>query len=366
MSSVRRNPLVKFWSSGACIMASITKRGNVWRVRITRLGHETVSKTFRLKADAEKFASAVEGEMARGTYRRNPGAKVTLGELLQRYGDEVTPHKRGADVERYRIASLQTRDNPAHKMMVKFVGDLTAADVAAWRDKRVKSCTPSTIQKEFALLQHCVKTAAAEWGFEGMTNPFQGVRRPRVQNARDRRVSDGEIRAIIEATESAELASLVRLALATAARRGELLSLTWRDVDLTRRVAVLRAANTKNGHARQLPLSPAACDVLRSLPRLINGGCLFSLQPHSVTQAFNRAVDRARARYVAAGGTDPHHLTGLRFHDLRHEACTRLAELGLSAFELSAVSGHRTLQLAARYTHLQADKMADRLAAAVA
>ncbi|MCK2087970.1 hypothetical protein MXC99_07235 [Thauera aromatica] len=134
------------------ILASITRRGNGWRVRITRLGHEPLSKTFKAKADAERFAASVEGDIAKGTYRRNPGAKVTLGELLQRYGEEVTPHKRGASVERYRIANLQTRDNPAHKLMVKFAGDITAADVAAWRDKRAKSCSPSTIQKEFALL----------------------------------------------------------------------------------------------------------------------------------------------------------------------------------------------------------------------
>lgn len=342
-------------------MASITKRGNVWRVRIVRKGFETLSKTFKLKADAERWAASIEGDIAKGTYRRNPGAKVTLGELLQRYGDEVTPHKRGADVERYRIASLQTRGNPAHKLMVKLAGDITAADVAAWRDKRAKSCSASTLQKEFALVQHCVKVAAAEWGFDGLNNPFQGVRRPKVSNARDRRVSDAEIAAIIDATESAELASLVRLALATAARRGELLSLEWRDIDLTRKVAVLRAANTKNGHSRQLPLSPAALEVLRSMPRDIQGGRLFALQPHSVSQSFRRAVERARARYVEAGGADPHFLCDLHFHDLRHEACTRLAELGLSAFELSAVSGHRTLQLAARYCHMQADKLADKL-----
>jgi len=342
-------------------MASITKRGNVWRVRIVRKGFETLSKSFKLKMDAERWAASIEGDIAKGTYRRNPGAKVTLGELMQRYGDEVTIHKRGADVERYRIASLQTRDNPAHKLMVKFAGDITAADVAAWRDKRAKSCSPSTIQKEFALMQHCIKVAAAEWGFDGMTNPFQGVRRPKVSNARDRRVSDDEIAAIIDATESPDLAHLVRLALATAARRGELLSLTWRDIDLTRKVAVLRADSTKNGHARTLPLSPAALDVLRSMPRDIHGGRLFTIQPHSITQAFKRAVERARGAYLQAGGTDPHFLVGLNFHDLRHEACTRLAELGLSAFELSAVSGHRTLQLAARYCHMQADKLADKL-----
>lgn len=343
-------------------MASITKRGDMWRVRIIRKGHEPISKSFRLKADAQAYAASIEGEIAKGTYRRTPGAKTTLADLLQRYRDEVTPDKRGAVVERYRIDNMLTTDNPARSLLVKFVGDISAADVARWRGARGKSCSPSTLQKEFALLQHCVKTAVQEWGYEGLNNPFQGVRRPKVQNARERRVTDTEIDAICRATESQELAALVRLAVATAARRGELVELEWRDIDLKARVARLRGSTTKNGHGRVLPLAPDAVDVLKSLPRNLSGR-VFTLQPHSATQAFSRAVERARCAYRKAGGTDAAHLAGLHFHDLRHEACSRLAEAGFSAFELSAVSGHRTLQIAARYTHLKPSDLADKLAA---
>lgn len=347
-------------------MASIVERGGKFLVRVTRRGHPQINRTFTLRKDAEAFARTTEADLERGLIKADRGDKVTLRDLVRRYLDEVVPGKRGHEVEAVRIKAMLRPSSAARSILDRLMSDLQPHHVAAWRDARLKVVAAATVRREWEILSHVTTTARLDWGYSNLDSPFARLRKPRVSNARDRRVIDAEVEAICDATESVELASLVRLALATAARRSELLSLTWRDTDLNRKVAVLRAGNTKNGHARQLPLSPAALEVLRSLPRDINGGRIFTMQPHSVTQAFNRAADRARKTYVVGGGADPHFLADLRFHDLRHEGCSRLAELGLSAFELSAVSGHRTLQLAARYTHLQADKMADRLAAAVA
>ena len=347
-------------------MASIVERGGKFLVRVTRRGHPQINRTFTLRKDAEAFARVTEADLERGLIKPDRGDKAMLRDLVQRYLVEVVPGKRGHEVEAIRIKAMLRPSSAARSILDRLMSDLQPHHVAAWRDARLKVVTAATVRREWEILSHVTTTARLDWGYSNLDSPFARLRKPKVSNARDRRVSDGEIRAICDATESPELGHLVRLALATAARRGELLSLTWRDVDLTRKVATLRAGNTKNGHARQLPLSPAALEVLRSMPRDIAGGQIFTMQAHSVTPAFAPAVDRARARYVEAGGTDPHFLAGLHFHDLRHEACSRLAEMGLSAFELSSVSGHRTLQLAARYCHMQADKMADRLAAAVA
>lgn len=349
-------------------MASITKRGNAWRVRVVRRGHEPICKTFAARRDAEAWAATVEADIARGTYRKQTGEKTTLGELLTRYRENVTPRKRGARVETYRINALLATDSHARKLVCRFVSGVTPADVAKWRDGRLKVATPSTVQKEMALLSSVFAVAAQEWGFEGLLNPFKAIRRPKVHNARDRRITPLELEAICDATGSPELALLLRLGVETGARRSELLSLRWSGIDLKTRTARLESGDTKNGHARTLPLSPGALALLQSMPRRLDGGALFSLRPDSVSQAFRRAVDRARRNYGkvcqdAGKVADPTYLVGLRFHDSRHEACSRLAEKGLSTLEISAVSGHRTLQLLSRYVHLKPEALAQKLAA---
>lgn len=333
-----------------------------------RRGLEPICKTFSAKKDAEAWAATIEADIARGTYRKQAGEKTTLAELLTRYRESITPRKRGAVVEAYRINALLATDSHARQLVCKFVAGIAPADVAKWRDDRLKDAAPSTVTKEIALLSSVFVTASQEWGYEGLANPFKAIRRPKVNNARDRRITPAELDAICEASSSPELALLLRLGVETGARRSELLSLAWRNVDLKARTARLESGDTKNGHARTLPLSPAALALLQSMPRRLDGGCLFELRPHSVSQAFRRAVDRARRDYEKACKdadkvADTSYLVGLRFHDSRHEACSRLAEKGFSTLEISAVSGHRTLQLLSRYVHLKPEALAQKLAA---
>ena len=139
---------------------------------------------------------------------------------------------------------------------------------------------------------------------------------------------------------------LVELALETAMRRGELLSLRWEYVDLTRRVAYLPM--TKNGDSRSVPLSTGAVKILQSLPRNLDGQ-VFPIEAQTVAAAFMKAVKRA-------GVKDFH------FHDLRHTAITNLAGKLSNVIELSAVSGHKTLSMLKRYTHLKAEDLAKKLA----
>jgi integrase len=137
---------------------------------------------------------------------------------------------------------------------------------------------------------------------------------------------------------------LVLLALETAMRRGELLALRWGHIDLAKQTAYLPL--TKNGFSRTVPLSRAAVKLLQALPRAIDGK-VFPLTPNAVKQAWERA--RARAG-----------LTDLHFHDLRHEATSRLAER-LNVLELASVTGHRDLRMLQRYTHLSPESLASKI-----
>lgn len=340
-------------------MASITQRDGKWRVRITRKGHPCISRSFDLKRDAEAFAATVEADLARGTYR-DRDTITTLRAIVVRYRDEVTPSKRGSRQETYLLNALLRPESVAQPMLDLLVAEISPSDVARWRDARLKQVRPATLHREWATLAHVVAHGEREWSIPLPNgNPFGKVRKPQVLNQRDRRVSDAEIVAICAATESAHLGQLVRLGVETGARRGELLALTWSNIDLKRRTARLPSGTTKNGHARVLPLSPRALAVLEAMARRPDGK-LFDLRADSVTQAFSRAVAHAKRIYT---GEDAGFLEGVTFHCLRHEALSRLAEQGWGATEIATVSGHRTLQLVQRYCHHRPEDLARKMAA---
>jgi integrase len=137
------------------------------------------------------------------------------------------------------------------------------------------------------------------------------------------------------------------LAIETAMRQSELVGMHWEHVDLTRRTVFL--PDTKNGDSRSVPLSTVAVGVLIDLPRGIRGDLFPGLTTEAIKQAFVRATGRAG-------------IVDLRFHDLRHEATTRLFERGLNIMEVSAITGHKDLSMLRRYTHLKAEDLAKKLA----
>jgi len=136
-------------------------------------------------------------------------------------------------------------------------------------------------------------------------------------------------------------------------RQGELLALEWRNIDLVRKVA--RVEESKNDHRRRdrtqgrdVPLSSGAITVLKSLPRNLSG-MVSDIGTMAVVHAFQRACKRTG-------------IEGLRFHDLRHEATSRLFERGgWGVMEVAAITGHKTLAMLKRYTHLRAEDLAAKL-----
>ena len=145
----------------------------------------------------------------------------------------------------------------------------------------------------------------------------------------------------MRATESAWLRSIAQFALETAMRRGELVGMRWSHLNLVKRT--LRIPDTKIGEAREIPLSSRAIEILNGVPRRIDGR-VFGLAANSISQAFERAAERAG-------------IADLRFHDLRHEATSRLFERGLNPMQVAAITGHKTLQMLKRYTHLRAEDL---------
>ncbi|AVO37130.1 site-specific integrase [Pukyongiella litopenaei] len=250
-------------------MATVVKRpSGKWQATV-RSGGASRSKSFTMRTDAVRWSRETELQAERGELHdtRAPVATaISLGQILERFRDQVTPTRAHADVERWRIDAMRRT-----KLAWTTLDKLTAADVAKHRDARLKKVKPGTVVRELSLLQSAIDLACDEWHQAKHLpngNPLRQVGRTRVDDRRERRLRPGEWQQLLDAIDdrrSPLMRPLVVLALETGMRRGELLSLQWKNVDLDRRTALL--PKTKNGHARTVPLSPLAAETLAKLQR---------------------------------------------------------------------------------------------------
>ncbi len=332
-------------------MATIRKRGELqWQAIVKRKGFPGQSKTWNTRKEAEAWARQIESEMDRGVFvSRAESERVTLGELIQRYRDEVLPEKRGKHF------------SPALNAIEPVLGKYSLAALSSklvndYKKDRLKTVSGETVRKEINLLSRLIDLAGKEWGVPLPSNPCAMVSRPAPGKARERRLEGGELGLLLAECEP-HAGALVRFAIETAARLGEMLSVRWADVDLKKQVMTVRGIDergTKNGDAvRQVPLSSAAVEVLeglKALPLSIDGRVFWWWK---ASDSFNKTWRRVCAR----AGVD-----GLRFHDLRHEATSRLFEKGVfDSMEVASITGHKTLQMLKRYTHLRAEDLAKKL-----
>jgi len=341
---------------------STTETGK-WKARVRKFGAPDRSKTFTRKADAEAWARKLESEIERGTWHDNQEAeRCSFRTALDRYEAEVTPSKRSEVNERSTLGIIRS---DAH-FMDYGLARIGSGDIARLRDKwKHDGVKPATIKRRAAVISHLFTVASREWDMSGLVNPVHNVSFEPVTDARSRRVSDEELDAICDASESQELAAFVRLAAATGMRRGELVSLQWKNIDLKNKVARVLTKSKVKGRVRDVPLTAGAVKVLRALPRRIDGH-VFAGRPDTFTQAFVRSVQRAHKQYLEAceksrKPLDEQFLVDVRLHDLRHEAASRFAQV-LQAHELAKVLGHATLQMLMRYYNPTAKELAAKLA----
>ena len=385
------------------LVANFTQRKNGrWQAKIRRKGWPDQSKAFQTLEAAQQWARATEREMDIGAFiNRNDAEKTTFGDAADRYVKEVLPSKRGKDRDAYKINQLVERFGRYS------LASISPAMLSAFRDERLDVVAPQTVVHELNMLSRIFKACAMDWGIalpQGI--PTALVRKPAVANARDRRLEPGEwelLRGSLTECKSKFPLAIVEFAIETAARQSELASLTWPDIDLKRQTARLRGvdgAPTKNGdNFRDVPLSKRAVAVVSALPRAIKGK-VFPITQNALKLSWQRSVNRARQAHLhrllreslAEAGLDPkaiaaeiraliYHkkkprpetvdllamleasdntLADLHFHDLRHEATSRLAEK-LQMHELMKVTGHKSSAMVARYYHPRASDLAQKL-----
>ena len=331
-------------------MAAFQKRSGAWRTLIRRRGYPPLTRTFDSKMQAEAWARQIEGEMDRGVFvSRAEAENTTLADALDRYATEVSSVKKTANREIYTIRWWQT-SALGPRSLASIRGKDIASVLAA---KEAEGAAPHTIHLYLALLSHLFTMARRAWGMEGLSNPTEFVRKPKLPQGRDRRLVDDEYPRLLTAAQAygGEIGPLITWAIETAMRRGEIAAMRWEHLD--RKDRVLLIPETKNGTPRQVPLSTVALAALDTLPRHTDGR-VWSMRPNSISQAFERVCRLASAGKAAD-------IKGLTFHDLRHEATSRLFEKGLNPMEVAAITGHKTLQMLKRYTHLKAKDLVGRL-----
>ena len=354
-------------------MATIVKTSSgTWKALIRKQGWPSAAKTFRTKRDAQDWGRRTEDEMVQGIYiQRSSSRHLTFDAALDRYLIEVTPTKKPTTqrVERLKAA-------PLRKFFGKYaLAAITTDLVARYRDERLatksqriakstgkaEALRPATIRLELALLGHVFTTAIREWRIGLVQNPVANVRKPVADKGRDRRLAATEeirLRKAVESYSNPMLGWIFTIALETGMRSSEITGLRLRQVDIDRRLA--RLAVTKNDSARTVPLTKSAAKALSAA--LSN-----PLRPEDCDLVFFGEPGRKGLRKPYAftkAWMDIKSSLGLhdlRFHDLRHEAVSRLVEAGFSDQEVSAISGHKSMQMLKRYTHLRAEDLVGKM-----
>lgn len=313
-------------------MASIRRRNGKYQVQV-RQGNYSKARSFTLLSDAKEWARNQELEAAGRLYLGRQYQPKNFAEILSRYAEEITPAKRSAKNEMIVIKALQreswTKVDLSH---------LRTEDLIKFRDKRLKDVKPATLKRQLNIIKHACIVAERDWDWSSPLTIFKKLTLPKSPVHIVRRITPKQQAAIVNAAKgcrSPYMAPLVLFALETAMRRGELLNLTWEDIELSNSELLIR--QTKNGHQRLLPLSPKAVRILENLPRH-NSGRVFPLSAGAVRQSFTRLRLRAE-------------LPNIRFHDLRHEAISRLFDDGLTVIEIAQLSGHRFIPQSLKYGH---------------
>ena len=316
-------------------MASVYKVASGWRAQIKKMGVR-MSETFATRAEARAWAAEQETLIDQ---RRvlSSGKRADFRAVLQRTLDEVQL-SRSDDV---RVRQM-LRDPIADVML----SDIGPPDLAAYRDRRLLRVSPATVIREFRTLGGICTRAVKEWQWLHIS-PVKGVTLPKDPERRQRRPSVQEIDKIMHVagyvsnfpckTNTSQVCAAFLVAIETGMRAGEIMTLDRSRI--TGRVAHLPI--TKNGSARNVPLSPRALAIIDQMP------------PELWQGVRNRdALWRKITRKAC--------VDNLHFHDSRHEAVTRLAKR-LHVLELARMIGHKDIRELMTYYEDDAEDVAGRL-----
>ena len=327
-------------------MASIQKRNSRFRVRITRQGKSTLCATFYSRLEAVQWAKQTEAELRLGVHQdraQSPiSSTIPFREAVEKYIPSHSIYKGNHKTEAGILRILASRWEG------QSLSAISKQDVALLKDDLLaKGRAASTINHYLNALSQLYQIAINEWGLK-VTNPITGIKRMSEPQGRMKRLSIDAETALLGCCHNLNLdylAHIIVVAIETGMRCGEILSMRWEDVDFINRRVLLR--DTKNGDSRQVPLSSRVKIIFEELSSRNTGDLVFPYCRWVIRRHYTRVVKQSAKAHK--GVQNP--FSDLRFHDLRHEALSRLSDKGLNVMEIAHISGHRTLAMLRRYTH---------------
>lgn len=317
-------------------MATFTKRGTSWYVQV-RMRGVAANATWPTKGEARAWADEVERKIRAG--KGFAVANRTLLDALLRYSAEISVHKPSKDWEQRRI--LWLTGQPFAKLRLDLI---STADIARWRDERRREVSGGTVIRDFNLLSHVFTIARREWRWID-ANPCSDVARPKDNPSRKRRVTPAELALLYQvagsdpATVSGRVVLMFEFCIETAMRGGEACGIEPQHVTGN----TVHLPCTKNGDARDVPLSPRAQELLQFVDQN------FRLNVRQKDALFRKIKSKAV-------------IPDINFHDSRHEGITRLARI-FDVLDLARIVGHRNINELLVYFHSDASALAEKLRA---
>lgn len=325
------------------ISTNADRKGAVtYRVQIRRKGHKLISQTFHKKTLARIWMETTEMQLREGSYREDDqNFKALLDKYITVIGKIKPLGKTKATVVnnlRYELGSYK-------------LCELTSDVLLAYAQRRRETCCAGTVMVDMVYVGVVLRTAESMWGakpdIDGYRNAMGVCHKLGIiasSDERDRRCSEAEIAATLKQVSSRlPVEEWVAFSLCTAMRVGEIAKLRWRDLSADGKTIIIRQRkHPKKKRDEVVPLVPEARAIIARQPKLIGDATLiFPQNPQSITAAFRAAVRRAG-------------IEDMRYHDLRHEAISRLFDLGFDSMIVASFSGHRDINMLRRYTHTNA------------
>ena len=320
-------------------MGNIRKRGNSWTAQVRIAGWRSFTKTFKKKTDAIAWSAHLENKLRNAPVPAFVAdTKVTLGDLVIRYAEEIAPSHKSSLPETYRLRAISRS-----WIGVLDIRYLNKQQFVQYQKDRLEKVSVASVHAELSLIRRVLDTAIKHWGYDIVENVIKTMKYSKGSVSRTRRLEANEKNRILASAKSQRnnyICSVIEFAIETGMRRSEILKLKWHDINLETGFASLY--DTKNGEDRKVPLTKRCIEVLNQLSR--NHEYVFPISATCLNQAWRRAVKKAEIK-------------DLRFHDLRHEAVSRFFEMGMSVPEVALISGHKDLTQLFRYTHLNPENV---------
>ena len=323
------------------------KGGKVWWMSYSFRGRQIRKSTATTsKKVAESIYYKVKTQIAEGAYLESiKGKNKTFVDMAERYIKEVTPDKK---------PSSQRDDIANAKNLGKFFGkfylnEITPDLITQYVLKRKKKVGPSSINRELAFFSAAFNKAFKLWGWS-RGNPVGMIKREK-ERKRVKYFSESEFSKIFDCLTE-WVRPLVLLAKNTGLRKSNVVNLKWSEVNLKDRLIILEGEVMKNSECLGVPLNSTAFNVIKGQLRVRQLQspyvfCKNNGEPYTgwgVYQAFKKGC-------VDAGYPD------FRFHDLRHDFCSKLVQSGIDLYTVKELAGHKDITTTQRYAHLNRAKL---------